>query len=300
MNRLPSRALTILHRSEPALAAGRLRCYSRIMSRPTVLLILLTAAAAQAAPRGPVLHLVSVGVARHFDRRQDLRYAHRDAAVFAAALTERSLGRYEDIRIDLLTNQAATAPKVLAALEGVAARARPEDTVAFFLSGHGGVDSKLGFVFVTYESRINDPGGTCLRWRDAAAVLARVRAARVLLFVDACEAGGALQSSSRLGDLLACDAPRNLAVFASSSATTNSIELGPRSHGAYTAALLDALHGGADVAPADGLITLDELDRYLAERVVRLTKGEQIPHPLKAAAVDRGLVVCRAQPPDPR
>ena len=42
-------------------------------------------------------------------------------------------------------------------------------------------------------------------------------------------------------------------------------------------ALLEALDGAADVMPKDGVVTIDELNLYVKERVKELTGGLQHP-----------------------
>jgi uncharacterized caspase-like protein len=103
------------------------------------------------------------------------------------------------------------------------------------------------------------------------------------MFLDACHAGsslgGRLAGQQWLAETLVKRS--GVAVFASSRASEYSIELDREGHGAFTAALKEALEEGrADrevSGNSDGLVTAQELLAYLQFRVPRLTGNQQTP-----------------------
>src|SRR5205823_523730 len=93
---------------------------------------------------------ICVGVSRYRDHAIDLRFAQRDAAILAEQLN-RQRGLYRGAEVGALTDEAATASGVRAALDRLAAQATREDTVIVFLSGHGWRAPDQRFYFATHE-----------------------------------------------------------------------------------------------------------------------------------------------------
>lgn len=255
-------------------------------------LVLAGLPAAAARPDGPTLWVLSVGCASHQDPSHNLRFAGSDARAVAMMLDVRGRGPFDRVRSLVLTGRRAVAPKILAAAAALRELARPDDTVLFFYSGHGGVDPKHGFQFVTWEADDERPE-SFLRWRDLAQELNRLPAGRLIVAIDACEAGGVLVPEPTT-QRTALQPRGSLAVLASSRRGEDSLELPERRHGAFTIALLEALAGhGAD---GDGQVTLGGLDRYLQRRVQVLTKGEQRTWPLKLRGEKADTVVAELAP----
>ena len=73
----------------------------------------------------------------------------------------------------------------------------------------------------------------------------------------------------------------NAIVLASSTGAELSMERDDWQQGAFTKALLEGLGGKADIMPKDGVVTIDELNLYVKERVKELTAGAQHPVDLK-------------------
>lgn len=239
--------------------------------------LMSTVPASAARPEGPVLWVLSVGAASHRFPEHNLRFAGADARAMAAMLHVRGQGVFAEVRTVVLTGRRAVVPKILSAAAALRPLVKPSDTVLFFYSGHGGIDPKHGFQFITWEAQEGLPE-TVLRWRDLAGELNRLPAGHLVIAVDACEAGAVLTPEPTT-QRLALAPSGGLAVLASSRFNEDSLELPDQRHGAYTVGLLEALAGGA--ADAEGRITLGAVDRYVRRRVETLTKGEQRPWPLK-------------------
>lgn len=237
----------------------------------------------------PTLHLLCVGISHHEDFTLDLEFADRDAGEFAREFVARSGGAFGQTRLALLTNREATRGRILAELALTCAVSGPSDTVVLFFSGHGAYTDKLGFYLLARDTHTPEAARTALLWSDVRSSLWSLNAARVLLFIDACEAGGAVPTEP-----LCKRVPT--VTFASSSASQSSNEEEPLGHGVFTAALLAALRGGAD-ADLDGQISLGELGSWLPPAVSRLSKGRQTPKPPDFGSVDPATTLAAAGSP---
>lgn len=224
-----------------------------------------------------VLHLLAVGISDYQDPRYGLGYAALDALTIAEALEGQAGPErlYAGVKVTALVNSAATAEGIKAALTTMAADTRPEDTALLFLSGHGLRDDRHQYYFAGYELDLSRPSQTSLPWHDLQALIREIPARQVLVFLDTCHAGAALgqyaASNQALGEALATRA--GVMVLASSAAGERSFESDEWGHGAFTAALLEALGGRCGTRLSPGL-----LEDYVGSRVAELTAGRQHPY----------------------
>lgn len=237
------------------------------------------------AARGKLL-VLAVGVSRYRDGRLNLKYAGEDAAAFAEIWRAGAGSLYSGVEVVRLADEQATAPGVRAALFKLLETASEKDTVVLFLSGHGVRLPDGEYYFATHEIDPASParvGETALKWTALETALESLRARRVLLFLDACHSGdvlpGTQASNERLAEALARHA--GVMVFASSRGREYSYELEAEKHGAFTAALLEALgQGKANLeigGRRDDAVTTAELLAYLSARVPQLTGNRQNP-----------------------
>jgi uncharacterized caspase-like protein len=76
-------------------------------------------------------------------------------------------------------------------------------------------------------------------------------------------------------------------ILAASTGSEYSLEHADWGHGAFTKALIEALEEGAADYSGDGLVSLRELDLYVAERVADLTNSQQHPTTQKPSTISR-------------
>jgi WD40 repeat protein len=232
------------------------------------------------------LHVLTVGLSRYQDARFNLKYAAGDAEAFGSLWKGTEGAFYRRVLTTRLVDSEATAANVRAALSRLAGTAMAKDSVVLFLSGHGLQAREGEFYFATHEidpSTAARAAQTGLPWTFLQTTLAKVKAKRVLMFLDACHSGNALggqgADSEALGEMLARRG--GVLVFASSRGCEYSYELDEQQHGAFTAALNEGLgQGKADLEIAgarDGTITAEELLTYLRVRVPQLTGNRQTP-----------------------
>jgi uncharacterized caspase-like protein len=264
-----------------------------------------------AARRRPRLFLVAAGVDGYASDEAaevhfpDLRYATTDARAVGAALTEHAAAGYDVVRSTLLLDDEMTPDAWRRALTetagALAEDVAPDDLVVLFLAGHGLIDEAAGreYRFLCRGARVRPvPGGLTvdgaggIGWRDFSAI--DDLPCRKVVIVDSCHAGG-LGPAGRATTVREFQENRML-VLAAASDAEESNESSTWGHGAFTRCLLDALAGRADVpggrggsAVPDGIVTLDEVARYVETTVPRVVAEaggrRQHPHTSPAALV---------------
>lgn len=158
---------------------------------------------------------------------------------------------------EVLADAAATRAAFLAGIERLARRARPDDVVLVFFSGHGNVqpapadDRKeldgLDETAILYDGALTDT--------EVAEALSRIHAATVILAMDSCHAGGFADDW--------VTAPGRVGLF-SSDADVLSDTAEPRRAGGYLSYYLRrAVLGEADARPRDGVMQAGELTDFL-------------------------------------
>jgi WD40 repeat protein len=109
---------------------------------------------------------------------------------------------YQDIKVwNPLLDSAATTEAIQSALSEIAADTRSDDVVLIYLAGHGQVDfGDEMFYFASANSssaRLSSTGVSTAMLADA---LREMNARRVILLVDACQAGGTIEALQRVAE----------------------------------------------------------------------------------------------------
>jgi uncharacterized caspase-like protein/Flp pilus assembly protein TadD len=216
-----------------------------------------------------------------------LKYAHRDAEEFARFLRSGEGGGFPSRNVRVLTEESATVGGIRAALHSWLPRsAGPSDVVYIFFAGHAVVAEKGESYFVAHDSDPQNLHATGISFREVNETLTnKLRAATVVLFADACHAGGigwtsdpstpsaAQKSLEALG---ARD--RSFLKLLASRPSEQSFEdeRWGGGHGVFTFSLLTALRGAAE-RERDGFIRVSELIDYLSRVVPQQTQSKQNP-----------------------
>ena len=165
----------------------------------------------------PHLWAVVAGVGDYAGDALDLRYAGKDAADVAAALTVAAerLFTPERTHVALLTTEAtpgAARPsraRILAALDSVAARADSRDVLVVYLAGHGVVHGGQDgdFYFLTADATSGDladaavRGAVALSSDSLSAQITRIPALKRVLIFDTCASGRVVERLSEPRDV---------------------------------------------------------------------------------------------------
>lgn len=242
-------------------------------------------------PGYPQGHALLIGVADYRFVTSLPGAVRNDVQDLSRTLSAQDLCGYEPGNVVKLLDAQATRAAVMEALESLASRVGPEDTACVYFSGHGAVLSETTFeesFLLTVDSDLAHLPSTAVSSEEFASALMTVKAKRLLVFVDACHAGGSALSKSavdgRTPHLKSGYSERTFAKLANGSGRAlmascraseeSSIFPGER-NSVFTSALLEGLRGAADTT-ASGFIRVFDLFGYVAEQVPQVI-AEQHP-----------------------
>jgi uncharacterized caspase-like protein len=263
---------------------------------------------------------VIIGVAHYQNSGSglsNLQFADRDAEGFRDFLLSPEGGAFPKANVRVLLNEEATAQNVRSAFYTFLTQAQPTDEVVIYIAGHGAPDPNdpRNLYLLTYDTKLDDMGGTAFPMRQIQDVFANVlKAKRVVTFADTCHSfgfSGARRGKKNSNNLVnqymahyANDADRAVITASDISQLSYESDQFGGGHGVFTYYLLKGLHGEAD-ANKDGTVTAGELFAYVRDNVAKATSGNQSPMavpglaeriPLSGAAL-RGTNRSSAEPP---
>ena len=250
----------------------------------------LMSAAAQNASTVSLYALV-VGVSKFKDAGVPaLAWAAKDARDFADALKLQQGRLYRKVEVKLLVDEDADSGSILDGLTWLQRQVSQGDVGVVFLAGHGVTSPSGDYYYVPYNARIETVAGLPLPTRGSSVPDTEIShtlkqlAGNALFFFDTCHSGRASGVSFRALDynklINEIAGSANAIVLASSTGSESSLESEEWQHGAFTKALLEGMAGkGLHYNP--GVVTIDELNLYVKERVKELTQGLQHPVDLK-------------------
>ena len=241
----------------------------------------------------PTIYVLAVGVADYRDPKLNLKYADKDALAVVHVLKSASTGLFSRVESHVLTNDKATRAGVIGGLEWLADSVTQNDLAFVLISGHGVRDKRGKYYFVPHDFSREHVSSTGVRWSTFQDTLTTLPC-KVVLAMDTCHSGP-LRGNERSRSVELDDEIRDLTrvqggviVMTSSTGHELSWEKPEWGHGAFALALIEGLSGNrlyeakaATPLPADynrdGLVHLNELDVYIANRVKELTEGAQHP-----------------------
>lgn len=237
------------------------------------------ATGAQLRPR---LYALVVGVAKYQSARvPPLDFPAKDARDFAQALRTQSGQLYRAVDVRLLTDEKATRESIIDGMDWLRREVTANDIAVVFFAGHGVNDSISQYYFLPSNSDVARLRSTAISNVDIVETLQSLPS-KVLAFLDTCHSGNVLGTGKKqraLGDINRLvneltSAENGVVVFASSTGQETSQESPEWNNGAFTKALVEGLAGRSDFN-RDGVISLNELNLWVADRVKELSGGEQ-------------------------
>lgn len=251
------------------------------------------------------LYLLAVGLNEYANTRYNLTFAVPDADVFTTELkrAQTTLNKYENVEVIPLFNGDATKANILAALNGFAGLttkpgvktpaalsrikpAQPEDALIIYYAGHG-TASKDRFYLLPHDlGYAGDPANLTekslaqilshgISDREIEATVEKIDAGRIVLIIDACNSGQALNAEEKRRGPMNTKGLAQLAyekgmyVLTAAQAYQVAMEAATLGHGFLTFALAEeALKSdAADTSPKDGQVVLKEWLDYAVARV---------------------------------
>ncbi len=260
----------------------------------------------------PKLYALLVGVTGYDNPDYNtMHYSAHDAADLAKALMAQKGGLYADVEVKIIDDRSRpdtdpTRSNVENGLYWLQHEATSRDLAVVFLSGHGFLDPKQKFWFLTREADLSKLRTTAISNDDLLDLVASIPGKKVLL-VDACHSGAAMTVGIRATDTTPdmntfvndfSTAGSGVVFFAASTGTeyAKEDEKWDR-HGAFAKALIDAIGEGKASIDPSGRITTDMLDLYVEDHVKAMTGGLQHPVMNRPVLVpDFPIAVARAHP----
>lgn len=240
----------------------------------------------------PQGHALLIGVSKYHKINSLPPAILNDVTDVADTLVSPQYCGYAPANVVTLLDAEATRGAVLKELSELAVRAGPDDTACVFFSGHGGVLGKPDneySVLCTVDCDLADTENTTVSSDELAVALSQIKAKRLLVFIDACHAGGAavskkltdgkgreLKSGYAQSTFAKLAVGSGRALMASCRADEFSALLMGARNSVFTTALLAGLQGAADKS-GSGFIKVFDLFEYVSEEVPKLIHDDQHP-----------------------
>jgi len=236
-------------------------------------------------------YVLTIGINEYADTDYNLRYAVDDAHAFGEVLRqqEERLNQFEHINVIPIYNGEATKARVLKAISDLTDKAQPEDAVFIFIAGHGTANQNHFYMIphdLGYSGDRTKLDGDAIKSILAHSIsdlelekaFEPLDASRVLLVLDACNSGQALEAEEKrrgpmnskgLAQLAYEKGMYILTAAQSYQAAQETSQLG---HGLLTYTLVEEglREGAADFEPKDGQIMAREWLSYAGNRVPEL------------------------------
>jgi hypothetical protein len=211
---LPQRATSIALETDVSLIAGENHLTAYAFNRDNVKSgddTLTVTGDVKMLTRKGILRILSIGVGRYANRSFDLSYTPDDARTFASEITkhQQALDAYERVEPVVLIDDQATKANILDALKKIATDAKPEDAVIIYFSGHGTAFGTQRFYLIPHDlgyrglrCKLDEKGlaqllAHSISDEDLEALVRNIDVGQLLLIIDACKSGQALNAEDR-------------------------------------------------------------------------------------------------------
>ncbi len=277
---------------------------------------LLNVNGAASLKRAGTAYVLTVGVNAYANQEFNLRYAVPDAEMFGAEISRQQagLGHFAQTEVVPLLDNDASKANILLALKRLAGTdtaelsddkpaalrklkpAQPEDAVIIYFSGHGLavapgfylIPTDLGYAGARTRDGITANLQTILSHsisdRELEDVFEKIDAGQLVLVIDACNSGQALEAEEKRRGPMNSKGLAQLAyekgMWILTAAESQQVAVAPKKlgHGYLTYALIEEGVRGAraDKEPGDGVVYLREWFDYAAQRVPQMQEeGER-------------------------
>jgi hypothetical protein len=246
---------------------------------------------------------VVVGINKYPHIRQ-LKYAVNDARLFYNHLVD--FNHIPAEKVTLLLDGEATLTRLRSILgTHLKKKAGKDDMVIIFFAGHGATETDVASpdgdglekYLLPYDADPKDLYASALPMREVSHIFHRIGSERLVFIADSCYSGASGGRTIGISGIRAniseafldrIAGGKGRVIITASGANEVSTEDDELRHGVFTYYLVEGLRGDAD-ADADGLITVDEVYRYVSERVPQRTGQAQ--HPVKKGTVEGRLIL---------
>lgn len=257
---------------------------NRTESKPALLTVDFADTASSATAD---LHILAVGINKYKNSVYNLNFGRPDAEAFTRSMVSRGSNIFKNIVKMEIYDEDAVKPVIENKIKRLFSEARPEDVFVFYYAGHGVMSTdteggKADFFLVLHdiiqlygrEDLLKEKGISSSHLKEW---LKGIPAQKQLIILDACQAGGAVETFARRGAaeqkaIAQLARSTGIIVLASSGTEQYASEFEELGHGLFTYALLQAISGKADGGdPPDGKITVKEVESFINDQVPELS-----------------------------
>ncbi len=200
---------------------------------------------------------------------ENLRCPVQDAEGLAEVLSDPQIGRFDDVQI--FCNQSHT--EILEATEQLISNgAEPNDLILFYFSGHGKLDRQGRLYLAVANTRTQTLGSTAIPIEQIKDFIDNGRSIRLVIMLDCCFSGAAGEAfATPKGDvdstLQLFSGGRGKYILTASTASQTAQEKESETYSVFTKHLIEGLRTGAADLDRNGLVTVEELYRYIHTQV---------------------------------
>lgn len=203
------------------------------------------------------VYLVSAGITDYPGTANDLRLPANDAKKIVWLYSKNT-----DVEYKLLLDNQATKSAIVSAMKNLFVKAKANDIVVFFFSGHGSKGS-----FCAYDADLS--------YAEIRKAMALSSCKNKMIFADACFSGKIREDGLSHSSVSAAK-KANVMLFLSSRSNEVSNERSYMENGLFTTYLQKGLRGNAD-ANHDRIITAKELFDFVSKGVASISNNKQHP-----------------------
>lgn len=145
----------------------------------------------------PMLHVLAIGVSKYAAPELNLAYAAKDAKDIGA-MFEKNGRRFAKVRVMRVLDREVTRANVLGARKFLE-QSKVDDQVVLFIAGHGALDEKGDYFFVSSNVDPASPAKDGIRYEELEGLLDGIAARRKLMLVDTCFSGETEDDDEALG-----------------------------------------------------------------------------------------------------
>ncbi len=232
-------------------------------------------AGSAATTQSSTLNVITVGINQYKDAILNLNYSVADAKSIESMISEKKLHRFAKLLEQRLLDDNATKAAIIKTLKNAAANLGQNDTLVFYLAGHG-VAINGDWYFLPYETTLQEDWNAYKNFGISAheiqTLLADVPAQKIIVMLDSCNSGASMEAFRNLQNTQrhfgrAISKSVGLVFLAATTKDQEAAELTDLGHGLFTYVVTNGMKGEADNAPKDKQVSAHELANFSATTI---------------------------------
>ncbi len=226
----------------------------------------------------PTLYLLSVGVSKYENPEYNLGVADKDATAISKMFIAQKGKIYKDVVVKTFINEQANRDNIFDGLDWIDKETTSKDVVVIFIAGHGVIDDKGTYYFLSHEADLDKLRRTAVKWTEIQDTISNLPSKTILL-ADTCHSGNITGTRRDITSAIKSiiNSGSGSVIMTATTGSGYSYEKPEWGHGAFTKSFLEGVSDMKADYNNDGTISIKEIDLYVTNRVKTLTKGKQKP-----------------------